>query len=88
MRFEYAFVHISIHVCIYSTVLLLITFIDCLCWLCTLVSCEFALQILEYNNLNLNLNLILSDTVNGIIVTDHCISEVIIDVYLLYIALG
>ena len=44
--FVYSFVYICIHVCIYSTVFLLIACIIGLCWLCIIVSCEFALQIL------------------------------------------
>ena len=45
--FVYSFVYICIHVCIYSTVFLLIACIIGLCWLCIIVSCDFALQILE-----------------------------------------
>ena len=41
------FVYKCIHVCVYSTALLLIACIIGLCWLCIIVSCEFALQILE-----------------------------------------
>ena len=40
-------VYVCIHVCIYSTALLLIVCIFGPCWLCIIVSCEFALQILE-----------------------------------------
>ena len=55
--FVYSFVYICIHVCIHSTVFLLIACIIGPCWLCIIVSCEFALHFLEWSNLNLNLNL-------------------------------